>query len=75
MNVNKLKLIATKLEVKNNNITGNFKTKNCYGEEKVTRIKKELDINKYNDIYAYGDSNGDKEMLNIATHPFYKSFN
>ena len=36
---NGLELLATKLEIKDEVITGKFLTQNCYGEEKVKRIK------------------------------------
>ncbi len=72
---NKVDLIATKLEVVNNVITGKFATKNCYGPEKVSRIKREYNLEKYDSICAYGDSSGDKEMLAIANEKFYRFFN
>jgi HAD superfamily hydrolase (TIGR01490 family) len=71
---NDLELISTKLELKNNIITGNLLTKNCYGEEKVNRIKQIYNLNDYNYIYAYGDSDGDKEMLSIANERYYRYF-
>jgi phosphatidylglycerophosphatase C len=69
-----LELLGTRLEIKDNTITGKIAGKNCYGEEKVCRIKEGIDLEAYNDIYAYGDSSGDKEMLAIAKHAFYKPF-
>lgn len=69
-----LDLIATRLEVKNGRLTGKFSTKNCYGVEKVNRIKSRYDLSKFPVIYAYGDSPGDKEMLGIATERYYKRF-
>ena len=67
-----IELIATQLEFKNGKLTGRFATKNCYGIEKVNRIKAQFDLTKFEHIYAYGDSAGDKEMLAISTHPHYK---
>lgn len=69
-----LLFIATKLEVSNEKITGNLSTKNCYGPEKVNRIKELFDLNNFSNIYAYGDSVGDKEMLEIADFGYYKNF-
>jgi len=71
---NNIDLIATKIEIKNNKLTGNLIGKNCFGPEKVIRIKKIYDLNAYDNIYAYGDTRGDKEMLEIATNSFYKPF-
>ena len=66
--------LATKLEVKDGIITGKLNGRNCYGDEKVCRIKERLDLSDYHEIIAYGDSSGDKEMLELAHHPFYKPF-
>lgn len=67
-------LIATRMAVQENALTGCFEGKNCYGQEKVTRICAELDLSEYNSIYAYGDSSGDKPMLALADKAFYKPF-
>jgi phosphatidylglycerophosphatase C len=69
-----LKLLATKLEVKNGLITGRIEGKNCHGEQKVITIRELWNLNEYGEIYAYGDSPGDKPMLALATQSFYKPF-
>ncbi len=69
-----LELLGTKLEVADGKITGKIEGRNCYGEEKVCRIKEDINLDDYSEIYAYGDSSGDKQMLAIATHGFYKPF-
>lgn len=55
-------------------LSGEFATPNCYGEQKVVRIKARYDLSSYEEIYAYGDSKGDTAMLALATHAFYKPF-
>ena len=67
-------LLATKLEVINNLITGNLLNKNCYGLEKVRQIKSNYKLSLYKKIYAYGDSVGDKEMLELADEKYFKFF-
>jgi HAD superfamily hydrolase (TIGR01490 family) len=69
-----VELIATQLEVKEGKITGCFEGANCHGEEKVRRIQKVYDLTQFDQIYAYGDSSGDKPMLGLAHHAFYKPF-
>jgi HAD superfamily hydrolase (TIGR01490 family) len=69
-----LKLIATRLEIKNNQLTGKIIEQNCHGEEKVRRIKQQYQLTEYDTIFAYGDSGGDKPMLGLATAPHYKPF-
>lgn len=71
---NNLELIATEIEVLNGLVTGKFKSKNCYGIEKVNRINSIYNLDNYEYIYAYGDSKGDMEMLNLAHSKNYKVF-
>ncbi len=67
-------LLSTELEFKDARFSGRFSTKNCHGIEKVNRIKAYYDLSRFDTIYAYGDSEGDTELLALATHPFYKPF-
>ncbi len=68
-------LIATKLEIDQNNcITGRFATKNCKGIEKVTRIMQVVNKKDFDRIFAYGDSDGDKEMLELADEKYVRWF-
>jgi len=65
-------LLATHLEVQGGMLTGKFKSKNCYGKEKVRRIRENFDLTNFDYVYAYGDSRGDIPMLDIANERFYK---
>jgi phosphatidylglycerophosphatase C len=71
---NNIDLISTRLEIKDNKLTGKFATKNCYGIEKANRLKETYDLSQYDHIHAYGDSRGDKELLALADESFYKPF-
>jgi HAD superfamily phosphoserine phosphatase-like hydrolase len=71
---NGLDLIGTQLEIKDNRVTGKLLSKNCYGKEKVNRIRERYDLNSFDFIYAYGDSRGDDEMLELAQEKYYKPF-
>ena len=73
-NINNLELIATRLDLSEDKITGKFLTKNCYGQEKVNRINEIYNLKEFDYIYAYGDSSGDKEMLSLANENYYKPF-
>jgi HAD superfamily hydrolase (TIGR01490 family) len=55
-------------------ITGQLIGLNCIGEEKVRRLTELLGSKENYTLYAYGDSNGDKEMLALADYPFYRLF-
>ena len=71
---NNLQLIASRLEVSNEKITGNILGKNCHGDEKVRRINETFDLSQYNIVAAYGDTKGDRPMLQLATSSYYKPF-
>jgi phosphatidylglycerophosphatase C len=67
-------LIATHLEVVNGRITGRLASRNCYGAEKVVRVRELYHLDTYEYIYAYGDSAGDRELLDIAHEKGYRCF-
>lgn len=71
---NGLKLIATRMQVEKGHITGKIEGLNCHGEEKVRRIRESYDLSQYDQIFCYGDTNGDKPMLELATVSFFKPF-
>ncbi|HVU58045.1 MAG TPA: HAD-IB family hydrolase [Puia sp.] len=66
--------IGTRLETANNALTGRIYLRNCHGKEKCARIRENYQLEDYTDIYAYGDTSGDKPMLALATKSFYKPF-
>ena len=70
-------LLATRLELTPTPIprhTGRILGRNCHSEEKVRRIREAYPLSDYNEIYAYGDTKGDKPMLRLGTASFYKPF-
>lgn len=71
---NSIDLIATRLEARNNKLTGKIQGRNCHGTEKVQRINQTFHLSDYTAVYAYGDTTGDKPMLRLATNAFYKPF-
>jgi len=64
------KIIGTKIERKNNRWTNHIISKNCKREEKVERIKKELELMNleidYENSFGYSDSDSDLPMLNLV---------
>ena len=67
--VPEFKVLGTKMEF-NPCFTGRFLTPNCYAQEKVNRIlaaypELETDRSSFH-VTAFGDSRGDKEMLEFA---------
>ena len=69
-----LELIASRLEVNEGKVTGKILGKNCHGNEKVSRIRELYDLSHYRIVAAYGDSSGDKPMLQLASKSYYKPF-
>ena len=69
-----VKVLGTQIEVKDGKLTGRFLTKNCYGEEKVNRLKAIYPNRQDYHLTAYGDSNGDKELLVFADESYFKPF-
>lgn len=71
-----IELIGTQLasDSGSGKITGQFIGNNCYGKEKEHRIRQTYNLENYESIYAYGDSKGDTEMLALANHSYYRSF-
>lgn len=49
-------------------------TRNCFKEEKARRIRERYDLEKYDVIHAYGDSEGDCEMMALAHRKYYRRF-
>ncbi|RED97076.1 HAD family hydrolase [Marinoscillum furvescens] len=69
-----LEVIATELEVNKGQITGRIEGQNCQGLEKVTRIRQQLCLSDHRPIYAYGDTEGDLPMLELANFCYYRPF-
>jgi len=68
-------VIGTEVEVDDSGrLTGRFTTPNCYGTEKVRRFLESYPDRKNYHLVAYGDSKGDKPILDLADESFYKPF-
>jgi HAD superfamily hydrolase (TIGR01490 family) len=70
----RIDLISTEVEEENLILTGQFRTPNCHGIEKVNRLKDRFDFSKVDYVYAYGNSSGDKEILELADEKYYRYF-
>lgn len=68
------KLLATQVEVQEGKLTGRFLTANCYGKEKVKRLLSIYPERERYYLIAYGDSRGDRELLQFADEQHYKQF-
>lgn len=69
-----VELIASRMQIENGKITGRLDGKNCHGQEKARRVKQAFNLESFSHIFAYGDTAGDKQMLSLAHHGFYRKF-
>lgn len=68
-------LLATNAEVKGEVLTGKLLGKNCIRQEKVNRIKKAYNLESITYSYGYGNSRGDRELLEMVDKKEYRFFN
>lgn len=64
-------VLCTELEEVNGILTGKLDGKNCRGEEKASRVQKWCEgagMNAEDLVYAYGDSSGDVQLLELFSH-------
>ena len=69
-----IQFLCTRVEVKDGVLTGRFLTKNCFGKEKVARLRTLYTDRRAIELTAYGDSRGDREMLDYANEGYYRPF-
>ena len=69
-----LELLSTELTFADGVFNGTYSRPNCYGIEKVKRIREKYDLSCYDKIYAYGDSRSDQFMMELAHESFFKPF-
>lgn len=68
-------VLCSKLESDSNGLlTGKLHGINCRRNEKTRRLQEVLGCREEYILYAYGDSEGDQELLSMADHPFYRFF-
>ncbi len=69
-----VKVLGTQIEVRDGLLTGRFLTENCFGQEKVNRLLAVYPDRADYHLTAYGDSQGDRELLAFADEAHYKPF-
>jgi HAD superfamily hydrolase (TIGR01490 family) len=67
-----LACICTTLEERDGKLTGRCLHGDCSADEKVRRIRAQYQLTSYDEIYAYGDSDDDRPMLDIADKQYYR---
>lgn len=59
-------LLCTELEIVNNQLTGKIAGENCYGAEKVVRLKEMYELDKVKHMVAYGNHKSDFYYMDLA---------
>lgn len=67
-------LLCTRLDRTQDVLSGELIGANCRRAEKVVRLSGLMGNLSQYQIYAYGDSSGDREMLEIAAEKYFKPF-
>ena len=66
-------IISSSLDVTQaGHITGKLAGANCFGIEKTRRLEALMGDRSHYELYAYGDSDGDKELLSMADYAYYR---
>jgi len=64
--------ICTEREGRNGRLTGRYRHGDCSGAEKVRQIRERYPLERYSQVYAYGDTSEDREMLALAHRKYYR---
>jgi HAD superfamily hydrolase (TIGR01490 family) len=67
-----LEVLCSELEALDGRCTGAFAGAQCVGSEKARRVCERIDIAGYGEVFAYGDTHEDAELLALADHPVYR---
>ena len=67
-----IRWIATELDERNGRLTGRYRNGECTGAEKARRIRAQFALDRYDHVYAYGDTAEDREMLALADRRYYR---
>ena len=66
-----IELICTQVEIQNNLLTGQYASQDCSNEQKAIRILECCNLSHYSHVYAYGNSDEDLAMLELADTVHY----
>ena len=73
-NMPQVEVTGTQMEVRNGKLTGRFLGENCYGPQKVEKLRALLGDRSHYHLTAFGDSRGDRELLAYADEQHFKPF-
>ncbi|MBV8626642.1 MAG: HAD-IB family hydrolase, partial [Paraburkholderia sp.] len=65
-------VLSSELQWRDGLYTGHLAGENCWGPEKVARLRAWWGARAPATLYAYGDSRGDREMASLAQHAWIR---
>lgn len=67
-----VELICSKIDSKDDILTGKYYQGDCTGPEKARRVKSFIELKEYGKIYAYGDTEEDDALLELADERYFQ---
>jgi phosphatidylglycerophosphatase C len=67
-----LELLCSSLQHRENLLTGRYEGQQCVQKEKARRVQERYDLAAFTEVYAYGDTPEDQDLLGIATRKYYQ---
>ena len=67
-------MIANNLSFRNDILTGDFDRADCSYNEKLVRLNELIDLDNFDHIYGYGDTESDISFLNVVDEPYFQYF-
>lgn len=67
-----LELICTRLETDGGILTGRYLNGDCSGRQKAEQVLETYNLQEFSMIYAYGDTEEDREMLDLAHEKYFR---
>jgi len=67
-------IITSRLDAPNGIVNGKLIGRNVWGPEKAKRLLELLGPKNQYELYVYGDSRGDRDLLALADHSYFRRF-
>jgi phosphatidylglycerophosphatase C len=64
--------ISSELEAQHGVLTGRYLGSDCTGVVKASRVRERFPLDRYAEVYAYGDTHEDDELLALANHRYFR---
>jgi HAD superfamily hydrolase (TIGR01490 family) len=67
-----VRCLCSALEVRGGLVTGAYAGADCTGQEKARRVSEAFRLNDYREVYVYGDTREDRELIDLGTRRFFR---